>query len=222
MYFGSLSEEFLLIVLDNKSGRIRENMSPHLSIGLIGGILLDLMLQGRLTIEKNNIIIVDETPTDNELLNLAFEVLKEEEDKLPILYWIRKLRYQFSNIDQMILDKLVQKELLYIEERKKYWIFPDRRYFLVKPEFKEIIKHNIHQIVTIKCESDYQTLAMLSLIYATNCTTEIFTEDELETYMQDIRNLVASDEIGQSIATAINNIIDALMRTLIISSSYAY
>ncbi|MHA2091554.1 MAG: GOLPH3/VPS74 family protein [Candidatus Kariarchaeaceae archaeon] len=222
MYFGSLSEEFLLLVLDNKTGKLRENMTPHLSIGLIGGILLELVLNGRITIHNNHIILIDETPVEDKLLNEALSLIIAEDEKLPVLFWIRKLRYHYSKLETELLDRLVEKGILRKSVQKRFWLFTDNRYHFIRPEIKEIIKQNIYQIVVINEESDHHTLAKLSLIYATNCTTEIFTEDELEEYIHDIRNLVAGDEIGQSVATAINNIIDALMRTLIISSSYAY
>ena len=222
MYFGSLAEEFLIIVVDNETGKIKENMTPHLQIGLIGAILLDLTLIGRITIEQNNILIVDENPLEDKILNEAFLLILDEKESLPILYWIRRLRFHFSNLIGVLMDRLVEKNILHKKEKKKFWFFTTKLYFLVDPKIKEVIRQKIHQIVIINEESDYHTLAKLSLIYATNCTTEIFTEEELETYMQDIRNLVASDEIGQSVSLAINNIIDALMRTLIISSSYAY
>ena len=57
-------------------------------------------------------------------------------------------------------------------------------------------------------------------MYATNCENEVFMEEELETYLHEIRNLVSSDEIGQSITLAINNTAEALMRSLILTTTY--
>ncbi len=71
-----------------------------------------------------------------------------------------------------------------------------------------------------KEESDHRTLALLSLLHAIGCESEIFTSEELESALDTIRSLTSGDLIGKSIRTAINNTTEALMRSLILTTTY--
>lgn len=219
MYFGNLSEELLLMLLDANTGKLNRK-NNRLTHGLIGGFLLDLILQGRLTIHKNRIIVIDETPTNDVLLDPIFERVNQESESLSIYSWLRILRLHFDNIEEVMLDNLVIKQVLRKETQKYLGLFKSKRYFFVNPNMKDLIITNIQRIVINNEESDHRTLAILSLMYATNSENEIFTEDELENYLHEIRNLVSSDEIGQSITLTINNTAEALMRSLILTTTY--
>ncbi|OLS29290.1 MAG: hypothetical protein HeimC2_01380 [Candidatus Heimdallarchaeota archaeon LC_2] len=219
MYFGNLSEELILMVLNPNTGKLskRNNLLSH---GLIGGLILDLVLQGRLTIYKDKLIIIDETLTSDNLLDTIFQRVRIESESLSIYSWLRILRLEFRNIKEMILENLVTNGILRKEIQKTFGMFKSDRFFLTNPNVKDLIINNIQRIVINNEESDHRVLAILSLMYATNCENEVFMEEELETYLHEIRNLVSSDEIGQSITLAINNTAEALMRSLILTTTY--
>ena len=71
-------------------------------------------------------------------------------------------------------------------------------------------------------EVDPRTLALMSLIYATDCTGEIFTSKEIETNIAQIRGMVGGEEIGKSISYTIQMIIDAIMRSYIANPMTAF
>jgi hypothetical protein len=219
MYFGILSEELILILLDPKSGKIKRR-NRYLIHGILGGFLLDLVMLGRLTIIENEIIVIDETPVEDEILNFVSKTIQEEDENLSIYYWIKTLKRKISNPEKLLLDKLVNRGIIKVEPKNIFGIIPSQRYFYTNPNLKEIIRTKICQVINEKEESDYRTLALLSLIYTTNCETEIFTKKELEMYLHKIRNIVSSDEIGKSITTAINNTVEALMSNLILTQTY--
>ncbi|MHA2275944.1 MAG: GOLPH3/VPS74 family protein, partial [Candidatus Kariarchaeaceae archaeon] len=135
-------------------------------------------------------------------------------------YWIKTLRRKIKDPEQLLLDSLVKRGILKSETKNILGIIPSKRYFYTKPNTREIIRTNICRVIQEKEESDYRTLALLSLVYTTNCETEIFTKQELETYLHNIRNIVSSDEIGQSITAAINSTVEALMSNLILTQTY--
>ena len=142
MYFGNLSEELLLMVLDGNTGKInkRDNLLNH---GFVGGILLDLILQGRLTIHEDKIIIVDETLTGDDLLDIFFERISLEAEPLTIYTWVRLLRTEFRNIKEMILDNLIENGVLTKKIQKTFGIFKSDRYFFLNPKTKDLIINNI-------------------------------------------------------------------------------
>ncbi|MHA2276960.1 MAG: GOLPH3/VPS74 family protein, partial [Candidatus Kariarchaeaceae archaeon] len=91
MYFGILSEELILVILDPKTGKIRRK-NRYLIHGILGGFLLDLVMLGRIAIKENDIIVVDETPVEEEILNFVSTTIQGEDENLSIYYWIKTLR----------------------------------------------------------------------------------------------------------------------------------
>lgn len=219
MYFGNISEELLLCVLDAKTGKINSK-NYNLSLALIGGLLMELILQGKLAIAEDKVILIDEHSTNDDLLDDILEEIKMIDRDHSTYYWIRILQQEFRNIEDTILKRLIEKGVLRFETHKLLWIFNQDRYFIQNFNVKELIRNNIVRIVIDKEESDHRTLALLSILHAINCECEVFTPDELESSIDTIRNLTASDEIGKSISNAINNTAEALMRSLILTTTY--
>lgn len=219
MYFGNIAEELILCVLDAKTGKINSR-NYDLSLALIGGLLMELILQGRLTIAEDKLILVDEQLTNDKLLDEVLEEIKNKDEDHSTYYWIRVLQQDIRKIEDIILKRLIERGILSLETQKLLWIFNQDRYFIRNFDVKELIRNNIARIVIDKEESDHRTLALLSLLHAIDCECEIFTQEELESSIDAIRNLTASDEIGKSISNAINNTAEALMRSLILTTTY--
>jgi hypothetical protein len=222
MYFGSLPEEFLLVILDSDSGEFIIKNDLFIEIGLSGACLLELVLQGRIALKSHEIWIVDETPVDDPTLQKIFNLIIQEEGNHTALFWVRRIMNKTPNLKELFIDKLMERDLLFESKEKKFWIFSTTKYYEKKPEYDEVIKQYVGNVVTVEKEADPRTLAFLSLLYATNSTGTIFDDDELEDCIERIRALVADEEIGKSVSETINTIIDALMRNFIVSSPYPY
>ncbi len=219
MYFGNISEELLLCVLDAKTGKLNSR-NYDLSLALIGGLLMELILQGKLTIAENKVILIDDHSTEDGLLNEILKEIRVVDGDHSTYYWIRVLQQKFSQIGETILNRLIEKGILRIETHKLFWIINQDRYFIQNFNVKDLIRNNIVRVVIDEEESDHRTLALLSLLRAINCECEVFTQEELESSIDTIINLTASDEIGKSISNAINNTAEALMRSLILTTTY--
>ncbi|MCE7734378.1 MAG: GPP34 family phosphoprotein [Candidatus Heimdallarchaeota archaeon] len=219
MYFGNLSEELLLCVLDARTGKINSR-NQRLSVALVGGLLMELILHGKLAIVEDNIILVDENLTEDELLDEILIKIKTIEGDHSAYYWIRVIQQEFRRIEDLIMDRLIAKGIIRVEPKKILWIFTQNRYFIENFNVKELIRNNIVRIVIEREESDHRTLALLSLLHAIDCESEIFTPEELELSLDSIKNLIAGDLIGQSIRTSINNTAEALMRSLVLTTTY--
>lgn len=219
MYFGNIAEELLLCVLDAKTGKINTR-NYNLSLALVGGLLMELILQGKLTIAEDTVILIDEYSTDDELLDGMLNEIKSIDEDHSAHYWIRFFQHENRDIEEVILNRLINKGIINLETQKFLWIFNRNRYFIQNFDVKELIRNNIVRIVNEKEESDHRTLAFLSLLHAIECESEVFTSDELEASLEIIRSLTSGDQIGKSIRTAINNTTEALMRSLILTTTY--
>jgi hypothetical protein len=175
-----------------------------------------------LTLKSNEIIIVDDNPLEDEILQNVFNLVIKEEENHTALFWVRRIMNTTPNLKEQYINRLKDRDLLYDVKEKKFWIFSSMKYYQKKPEYDEVIKEHVRDVVSVESEAEPRTLAFLSLLYATNSTGTIFDDEELENYLEIIRGLVADEEIGKSVSETINTIIDALMRNFIVSSPYPY
>ncbi len=218
----SLAEELLIINLDQKKRDFTVVNKKYTEVALAGAMLLELTLQGVIALRKSEIHVISEKELEDPLLNKAFSLIKGEEEVYTALYWLREFEYSLGGIKKQYLDRLIANNLIAKKEEKILWIIPVTKYKLVDPKKREQIKQRIQDVVITPKEVDPRTLAIMSLIYATDCTGEIFTTKEIEEYIAQIRGMVGGEEIGKSISYTIQMIIDAIMRSYIANPMTAF
>jgi len=216
MYFGNLPEEYLLTMIDTERHELAVS-DQYLLFGLSGAILLELTVEGRVAFESKNVVVINEEPVDDPIVQEAFELILAEEKVRSALYWVRRLSKDIDNLKRRVISHLVDREIIEVREESRFLIFKTEKFQIKEPEKEKIIKEHIRDIVDQKEESDPRALGFLSLIYATGASSQIFSEEELEEYLQNIRAIVKDEEVGHSISESIQLIIDALMRTQIIN-----
>ena len=218
----SLAEELLIINLDQKKRDFTVMNKKYTEVALAGAMLLDLILQGVITLRKNEIHSISEKKLEDPLLDKAFSLIRGREEVHTALFWLREFEYSLEGIKRQYLDRLISKKLISKIDEKFLWIIPVTKYELVDLKIKEQIKQRIQDVVYTPQEVDPRTLALMSLIYATDCTGEIFTSKEIETNIAQIRGMVGGEEIGKSISYTIQMIIDAIMRSYIANPMTAF
>ena len=218
----SLAEELLIINLDQKKRDFAVMNKKYTEVALAGAILLELILQGAITLRKSEIHVVSDKKLEDPLLNKAFLLISGEEEVYTALYWLREFEYSLGGIKKQYLERLIANNLITKKEEKFLWVFPITKYELVDLKNREKIKQRIQEVVHTPEEVDPRTLALMSLIYATDCTGEIFTSKEIEENIAQIRGMVGGEEIGKSISYTIQMIIDAIMRSYIANPMTAF
>ncbi|MHA1911199.1 MAG: GOLPH3/VPS74 family protein [Candidatus Kariarchaeaceae archaeon] len=218
----SLAEELLIINLDQKKRDFAVMNKKYTEVALAGAMLLELILQGVIALRKSEIHVISEKKLEDPLLDKAFSLIKGEEEVFTALYWLREFEYSLGGIKKQYLDRLITKKIIAKKEEKFLWVFPVSKYELIDIQKREQIKQRIQEVVITPDDVDPQTLALMSLIYATDCTGEIFTSKEIEEYIAQIRGMVGGEEIGKSISYTIQMIIDAIMRSYIANPMTAF
>ncbi len=73
----NLMEELLLLALDDEKGKIIFSSSSALPYGLRGALLLELTLANKIDIVNKKLVVIDNTPTNNPLLNSALDIISD-------------------------------------------------------------------------------------------------------------------------------------------------
>lgn len=211
----NLAEELLLLGLDDESGEIILSVSTALPYGIAGAILLELHLKGKIELTSESVTPKDTTNTGDEILDDVLNLIKIKVENESPKYWIRTINGSVDDLIDRIIDGLVKKGVLKKEEKRILWIIPVDRFPTKDPLPEVHTRILMRSIVLENQEPTNRTLALLSLIKASNLIDELFLKDERRQATNIINELISNESVGKAVAD-----INAEV-TAIISSSVA-
>lgn len=213
----TLAEELLLLGLDNQSGDILVSVSTSLPYGLAGAILLDLYLMERIEFANNSIIVKNSTDTGNEVLDEVLNLIKIKIENKGPKYWIRTINSSVEDLSDRLIEGLVKKGILKKEEKKILWIIPVDRFPTQDPLPEVHTRILVRSIVLENQEPNERTVALLSLIKATNLIDELFLKEERKQASNIISEFISNENIGKAVAD-ITEEISAIIITSVAAS----
>lgn len=124
----SLAEEVVLLSLDDETGRPvgRAGMAPDLA--LAGALLMDLALAGRVDTDRDRLMVVDDAPTWDAVLDAALGRLLEPDAPRDARGAIMVLARDAPEARGTLLDRLIEAGMLRRIESRALWLFRDRRH----------------------------------------------------------------------------------------------
>ena len=79
---------------------------------LAGAVLADLALESRIDTDLESLILLDATPTGDELLDPVLAQIAADSATRNAEYWIEKTVLRSDAVLEMVLDRLVEKQIL--------------------------------------------------------------------------------------------------------------
>ena len=73
----TLPEELLLLAITDREGTVVHSGPVFLHLGLAGAMMIELAINGRLVIHKGTILVVDSSPTKDEILDEVLITIKK-------------------------------------------------------------------------------------------------------------------------------------------------
>ncbi len=116
-------EELLLLALDDEKGTFVETPMMSLEYGLIGAILMELAIKKRIDADLDNLYLIDDSPTGNQLLDKTLNMIKDSDETMNTTFWIKTIANKFSNLKEYLLQRLIDKNILKREKHKILWVF---------------------------------------------------------------------------------------------------
>lgn len=211
----TLAEELLLLGLDDESGEIILSVSTALPYGIAGALLLDLHLLNKISLNDKFVEVKDSSKTEHPILDEVLNLIKIKEKLEEPKYWIRTINGSVENLIDRIIDGLVVRGVLKKEEKKILWIIPVDRFPTNDPLPEVHTRILIRSLVLENVEPTERTLALLSLVKASNLIDELFLKEERKQASNIINEMILDEKIGKAVSD-----INAEV-TAIISSSVA-
>jgi len=211
----TLFEELLILSIHEAKGTFFGSTEDQLKPGLGGAILAELALMGRIQTSNNHRLqLIDDSQTEDAVLNETLAALKESEKDRKFGYWINALSHRTEKFRRCIVESLIKKGVVTLDEDRLFWVIPSP----VQAETKASAKYlRIRQLRdAVLAQEDIQTrdIVLLSLIRACGLLDLVFLRDERKLadryiyesfYSQALRDPVSQtvQEIGTAIAALV-------------------
>lgn len=209
-----LSEEFVLIALDDARGKfITDSISLH--YGLAGALLLDLALLGRTELNGTSLVITDDSPVNDTVLESMMSMLRASAKTRTVKYWIRKAGTKGRSLKNEVLAQLIEKKILVKEKDTFLWIFPVKKYMTQDFTPENIVKERLKKIVLNNEPADERSMLLLSLIDTCKLVKEVFRgKEEYKTARKRIKELTRENMLGNATTQVIRNMHAAIAASI--------
>ena len=206
----TLADEIVVLALDDTSGEISPTYLPVASIAAVGGVLMELALQGRIDTDLKSLFIVNPAPTGDDLLDPILHEIGAETGPYPSAWWIDELSGRHPDLVERILRRLVKAGILRQEERQFLWVFSRRAYPQVSGREEREAKARLMAVLFKDEVPDPRDTLLLGLANSTGVLSKILTEDELAKASRRISEVEVLEEIGRSVRLVSTQVWDAL------------
>ena len=109
------AEELLLLLLNEEVGEVAVP-ETNLGYALAGAVLMDLAIEGRIDTDLQHLVLVDQTPLDDDLLDPALTAITAAASPHDAEYWVRRLAGDARRIEEVALAGLREAGILQADE----------------------------------------------------------------------------------------------------------
>lgn len=124
----TMPEEILLLLLDDETGKPVGLPGPAGDLALAGAILMELALAGRIDTDLDRLVLVQQRPTGDALLDGVLARLAAGGVERASRWWIQDIAKSGPALRTQVLERLVDGGVLRRIEDRFLWVFPERRY----------------------------------------------------------------------------------------------
>ncbi len=199
----TLTEELVLMLLNEESGHFRQVPGWNLDCAIVGSVLAELSMAGRIDSDMNSLILLDETRTRDPSLDPFLAEIAADSGQRNAQYWIERFAGRAEPIIDRALDRLVKLEILR-HHTGDFWTFNESAVREDSP-FGEgasgFVKTRISKAIFEGEIPEPRDIIIICLINTCDLFRFIFELDEESE--RRIELICKMDLIGRSIAAAV-------------------
>nr|WP_274389149.1 GPP34 family phosphoprotein [Streptomyces taklimakanensis] len=204
-----MGEEIMLLSLDDESGATQDWSST--GWGVAGGILLDLVMAGRVAVDDGRLTVVDRTPTGVPLLDGRLERIAD---------WLgdggRKKTSGWLTKDQPkavadAVDSLCERGLVAERRHRVLGLFPVRRYPEADGSVEREVRERLVSVVVDGAEPDDRTCGLVALLHATRLYRQAFPDLPRKRVEPRMAEIAEGNWAGESVRGAIRDVQTAVV-----------
>jgi len=195
-----LTEEFLLLALEDEGGHFSRITETSFHCGIAGAALMDLEIRGKIGTGAEGLWVVDSGPTGSTMLDLLLADIAAEERRLHPKDWIERLMPRAAHLRGEALKTLCERGILAQEEHRFLWVLEERRYPIEHGQERRECKRRILELLFNDEAPDHHDVALVALADACGMFEHILNPSTLAEAGSRIGRLRGMDLIGAEIA----------------------
>ena len=209
-----LVQDLMLLALNPQTGKIRSAASSAPRYSLMGAVLLDLVLQDKLTIDNNHLMVTNTSTTTDEFLDQCLNEVLESPRTRTVKFWIKPWSRKHSRFQTVVLQNLVDLGVLVQQEQLVLWLFPVQRYFLTHESIQLAIANQVRAAVLEDIGLDSRMAVLISLMKASHLTKAVFMPEERREARSRIKAITNGELVGKAVSDTIANAQAAMMAAI--------
>ena len=217
----TFAEEILLLMLDDEDGTFLPTRTSAVEYVLAGAVLMDLAFAGRIDTDERQLLLLDDTPTGNPMLDRILARIVGSSGTRDTRAWIEKITSEDTDETRLrALDSLVKRGILEVRDEKFLWVFRSRRYPVIDGRAEREAKLRVTGVLLSDDIPHPRDVAMICLVDACGILPEIFSEREIERAAPRIGQLRKMDLIGHEVGGAVAEIERSIMMAAVHAPHY--
>lgn len=199
-------EKFLLIAHHPEKGKfIISDM--HINYGIIGAVLLEMSLTDKFDIDKDRLILKNNIIVDNPIISDVSTIIANSKKERKTQYWITKLVGKSQKYKWIILNELVSKQLIRIENKRFLGLIPYRKSYLIERETRVSLIRQFKNNILLLQELRDEDVVFAGLIEACNMHKIITKDkDELKKLKKELNEIIKGSPLADTIEKTIKQI----------------
>ncbi len=193
----TFAEEILLLILDDEKGTIEYPYSDEMKYVMAGAVLMDLAVHDKIDNDLDKLIVVDKTPTGEELLDTYLDMIPEDGEIHDANYWVAGLAKHGTAIKEKALEMLVEKGILKVLNEKILWVFGTRRYPMIDETEEREVRERVVHLLNSDDIPDPRDVILVCLIDTFKLFPGIVGEEQAKALASRITQIRKLDLIGQ-------------------------
>ena len=215
----TLPEELVLMLLNEESGYFRQVPGWNLNCAVVGAVLAELSLVGRIDTDMDSLILLDDAGTGDAVLDPILAEIASEPERRNAEYWIERLTPHAETIIDRTLERLTGLDILEHHEGDFWTLGPGvwRSELILRADGEqegtavEFVRGRISNIIFNNEIPSPRDIIIVCLVNTCDVFRFMFQlDDESE---QRIELICRMDLIGRAIGEAVaSNIAAPLLR----------
>ncbi|MCM3748910.1 GPP34 family phosphoprotein [Paenibacillus pasadenensis] len=203
----SIPQEFVLLALDRETNKIKSSFRTNVALYTVMACFFDLSISGNVSFEDNDTVKVSNTASTGEkYLDRLLEIIAAEKPK-KLKEWVSYFYYKQKEIYKMVVESLVDKGVLEIENTEVLFVVPVKKYSDVANARSRIVE-KIRAELLEQGKVEEHTVALVLFLNIKNMLNDYFSDYEQKTLKQRLE-ILRKEDINKKIKTvhtAIQNI----------------
>ena len=199
------AEEIILLLLNDGDGRFARVPKWSLDYALAGGVLMDLALENRIDTDLEGLILIDDTPTGDALLDSTLAEVAAGKERTT-KFWLEHTADNADSIREQALKRLIDQGILEVEDDRFLWVFRSRRYPSTDGTAEREVKLRIMGVLFSDEIPTPRDVVIICLSDACGIFKGLLSSRELDNVGERIDQVRRLDLIGQALSKGIHDI----------------